>query len=1074
MFLCCLQVTDIDFYRLTGDTELIINDTCINREESQICVLLESCNRDYLRRVFYGNKSKSNSRAWTSLLLICCGDISINPGPYAVEYTNKFKPHIRSLIYKLIKTQEKYIESSLHGYFLSKYEDENVTPPGLILSKTPQITNAQEISATWNSILKETSMKLNKSLIDIHNKNTIELASLYEEQRQNLLEKLNESEKIEMTSWLQQRAINYRNNISNRKEKKFLRNIKTEQKKSKSKTTIKDEEKTDLAFTKSSLKMTTIERVNVNEEETIIPPGRGRKRKNRRSHRNHVLKSITDAEADTDIIVNLSDYELTDAEKRLLKKGLKFVPTPSNINRTELFKDVHNYGRRVRLKEFFFDDNQETERPSPNKYKTSSFTPKHGRDQSLDSYIITVKETFRNMKGRKVSSNLTPEEEEAIESLRRNKSIVIFPADKGGAIVIQNRENYIKTATEHLESLDSKGKRVYDEIRSDITKDIAIQVNHVIDEAKLQSVVDEDTAEGLKVVNPNAGNIYMLPKIHKDPKSRNPPPRPICNSKNTPTEKISQWVDEQLQPLVKELPSYLQDDSDFLRKINELNQQEKLPPGTLLVTLDIKSLYTNIPTEGGEAACRYFLEKSHKKLCVVSTIMKFISLILKFNFFKFGNNFFIQRSGTAMGTKMAPSYANLFMGYLEKDLLMNCLHKPLVWYRYIDDIFLIWTHGQEKLDDFLKLVNENKYGMVFEAGSDSISTISVPFLDVNVVLRDGRLITDLYVKPTDKFQYLDFKSCHPYHQKANLPHGLALRIRRICSETSDFKHHCENLVSRLRSRGFKMGLIKDAIRKASSITREEALKPTEQTEKEDRVIFSLTYNPRLPNINEKLSDLQPVLHASERCKKIFPHPPIVAYRRNRSLNDLLVSRRLPPTTEIANTGSITTIDTNSNICEICGRSFCNGKGKLIHMTRKHNRVDTEERKPGFSKCKDSRCHTCNSGYFGDRIKISATNQLFTIKQSMTCKSNNVIYCVTCKKCSDQYIGETSQELHDRSVGHLSDIRCHKEGLPYVTHFNQCGIEHYSITAIEKVRSNDPLIRKQRESYYKNLFQVKIK
>ena len=78
-----------------------------------------------------------------------------------------------------------------------------------------------------------------------------------------------------------------------------------------------------------------------------------------------------------------------------------------------------------------------------------------------------------------------------------------------------------------------------------------------------------------------------------------------------------------------------------------------------------------------------------------------------------------------------------------------------------------------------------------------------------------------------------------------------------------------------------MGLIKDAIRKASSITREEALKPTEQTEKDDRVIFSLTYNPRLPNINEKLSDLQPVLHASERCKNDLNS--ITAYCRNNVL-----------------------------------------------------------------------------------------------------------------------------------------------------------------------------------------------
>ena len=90
--------------------------------------------------------------------------------------------------------------------------------------------------------------------------------------------------------------------------------------------------------------------------------------------------------------------------------------------------------------------------------------------------------------------------------------------------------------------------------------------------------------------------------------------------------------------------------------------------------------------------------------------------------------------------------------------------------------------------------------MIFETNNDSVSTISVPFLDIKVILENGRLKTDLYCKPTDKFQYLNFASCHPYHQKANLPYGLALRIRRICSSMADFKHHCKELTVRLRRR----------------------------------------------------------------------------------------------------------------------------------------------------------------------------------------------------------------------------------------------------------------------------------
>ena len=64
-----------------------------------------------------------------------------------------------------------------------------------------------------------------------------------------------------------------------------------------------------------------------------------------------------------------------------------------------------------------------------------------------------------------------------------------------------------------------------------------------------------------------------------------------------------------------------------------------------------------------------------------------------------------QKLGTAIGTKFAPAFANLFMADLENKLLDGCVDKPLVWLRYNDDVFFIWTHGQRKLDSFLEYIN---------------------------------------------------------------------------------------------------------------------------------------------------------------------------------------------------------------------------------------------------------------------------------------------------------------------------------------------------------------------------------
>ena len=90
----------------------------------------------------------------------------------------------------------------------------------------------------------------------------------------------------------------------------------------------------------------------------------------------------------------------------------------------------------------------------------------------------------------------------------------------------------------------------------------------------------------------------LLPKIHKDRK--NPPGRPIVSANGHSTEHISEYVSDILNQLVSKLPSYIKDNTHFLNKLCSISA---IPNGSLLVTLDVSSLYTNIPhTEGIKAA----------------------------------------------------------------------------------------------------------------------------------------------------------------------------------------------------------------------------------------------------------------------------------------------------------------------------------------------------------------------------------------------------------------------------------------------------------------------------------------
>ena len=138
--------------------------------------------------------------------------------------------------------------------------------------------------------------------------------------------------------------------------------------------------------------------------------------------------------------------------------------------------------------------------------------------------------------------------------------------------------------------------------------------------------------------------------------------------------------------------------------------------------------------------------------------------MLKNNFFEFHQKTFKQVRETAIRTKFAPPYAILFMADLEGKILNDFEEKPTIWWRYIDNIFFIWEHGEEPLEKLNTFHPTIKF--TAEYSKEAIS-----FLDVNVRLVEGKLVIDLFVKPTDTHQVLDPSSSHPYHCKKGIPYN---------------------------------------------------------------------------------------------------------------------------------------------------------------------------------------------------------------------------------------------------------------------------------------------------------------
>ena len=106
-------------------------------------------------------------------------------------------------------------------------------------------------------------------------------------------------------------------------------------------------------------------------------------------------------------------------------------------------------------------------------------------------------------------------------------------------------------------------------------------------------------------------------------------------------------------------------------------------------------------------------------------------------------------------------------------------------------------------------------------------------------MKDGRIITDLHVKPTGTHQYLDSSSWNPNHCKKSIPYSQVLRLNRICSNNAFFDQRCNELEHWLHERGYSERVVKQEILKARKIPRNELLEKERNHPEENKLTFNI-------------------------------------------------------------------------------------------------------------------------------------------------------------------------------------------------------------------------------------------
>ena len=384
----------------------------------------------------------------------------------------------------------------------------------------------------------------------------------------------------------------------------------------------------------------------------------------------------------------------------------------------------------------------------------------------------------------------------------KNNNIKISVADKGSNWVIQSTNSYNNEGYNQLANSD-----FYKKIEKPRHKHNLAAINRFIDYLFTKKYINLSEKRFLLANKDyHIRNIYFLPKIHKDHWTNpnyQPKGRPIVNCKHSESYQIAIFIDYFLQPLVKISSSYIKDTYHFISKIRNIN----LKPNSTFVTIDIVSLYTNIPINGAILAIENLFLKNPDSKRPDSVILKLLKIILNNNDFTFNSETYLQTSGVAMGQRFAPSVANIYLANWEDNIKKQFRSFPNIWCRYIDDIFTVWEQDHLSLYNFLDFINnyDEHIKITYEINNESAT-----FLDLSLSKDNCHITHKVHFKDTNSHTILHTSSNHPKHTFKGIIYSQFRRWASLCTTREDFENICASITPIWRQRGYTKTLIRHA------------------------------------------------------------------------------------------------------------------------------------------------------------------------------------------------------------------------------------------------------------------------
>ena len=338
----------------------------------------------------------------------------------------------------------------------------------------------------------------------------------------------------------------------------------------------------------------------------------------------------------------------------------------------------------------------------------------------------------------------------------------------------------------------------YKELKRDPAPSLRTKMNSLLLSLKRQGELSVPQYNRLRDSSGTTPLLYGLPKIHKT----GSPLRPIASFFTSPTYHLSKYLCHILSPLVGNSDSL--NSSSFA----EFIKSQHVGDG-IFVSFDVVSLFTRVPVHLAVSVARErllsddtFSDQTHLSIDNIILLLKFC---LDATYLCFRGKFYQQIFGTAMGSPVSVTIANMVMEYVEEKALSTFPSRPIFWKRYVDDTFTVLP--EDMVYRFLEHLNQVEPSIRFTVEKEVDGQL--PFLDLLISRdSDGSISTSVYRKPTHTDQYLHFSSHHPTSHKRSVVRTLFSRASTHCSSLLERTEEESHLHQALCKNGYPNGFIR--------------------------------------------------------------------------------------------------------------------------------------------------------------------------------------------------------------------------------------------------------------------------